>query len=263
VPLGEAGEIVTPVRQKPAAAWDAGDRLEEAHGELSKEREQHLSFFKPIPDEEPLKWKPKVNWWAIIGLGAILILAVFLVTRPFLGPKQEPATTRISDTTVTAAPTVASMARFTDEEIRKQNDIALAKIHTNESPTPTPPPTAKPSPSSNEYLSTEAWAGSDFQVVRKTWEKGGFDTVAIWHVTIKNLTNRPIGNFRYTTDYQSETGVNHGSHFGRLEKRLEAGQTKTFEFNDGFVYSQADRAGVDIIKGEFLGEPESKSHKVH
>lgn len=130
--LGESREIVTPVGQKPTATRETGNRLGEALGELSKEREPQRPTFEPIPGEEPPKRKPKVSRWAIIGLGAFLVLAAFLVTRP----KQEPATatTHVSDTPVKAVPTVASITQLTDEDIRKQNDIALARLHAAQRP---------------------------------------------------------------------------------------------------------------------------------
>src|SRR6476620_4305649 len=44
------------------------------------------------------------------------------------------------------------------------------------------------------------------QITKHTWEKGGFDTVALWHITFWNRSDKPIGNIRYRTRYMAETG---------------------------------------------------------
>ena len=197
----------------------------------------------------------------VLGVAIISILAALLATQSFVSQESKSALKPVSDATVSSGSGPVSTPRLTDDEIRVQNDVALAKLHANQSPAAVQAPTPQPTSSPKEYLSTEAWSGSDFKVAKTVWEKGGFNSVAIWHITIKNLTNRPIGNFLYTTDYASETGINHGSRAGVLEKRIEPGETKTFEINDGFIYSQADRASIDFTKAEFLGGPESKSRK--
>jgi hypothetical protein len=191
-------------------------------------------------------------------IGAIIVLAVALQSKSVVP-------NLASSETVQGISTPASTIRLTDEEIRKQNEIALAALRSKESPTAqaTPETESTPVPTASEYLRTEAWPGRDFQVTKRTWEKGGFDAVAIWHVTIKNLTNRPIGNFSYTAIYQSETGVDHGSKSGQLEKRLEPGEMRTFEINDGFIDTQSDRASIGLTEAEFLGLPEPTPRKGH
>jgi hypothetical protein len=46
----------------------------------------------------------------------------------------------------------------------------------------------------------------DLEVIRKTWRKGGFDTVALMTVTFRNNSDRPIGNIPYNTHYYAATG---------------------------------------------------------
>jgi T4 superinfection immunity protein len=198
---------------------------------------------------------------AFAVISVLIFLVAVLYRKPTRSdsvnlPSSEPATFK---TVATIAETPSGPSN--DEEIRRANDKALAKLGVL--PISNSSPSASPSATPTEYLSAEAWNGSDFQVTKRTWEKGGFGVIGIWRVTIKNLTDRPIGDFRYTTNYESETGVNHGSHSGQLEKRLEAGQVRIFEINDGFVSSQSDKGGIDFKKAAFLGGHAAKSHKPH
>lgn len=199
---------------------------------------------------------------AIVMVFAAVLLTVRIVLTMALQPKSlAPVFSENAKGSATPHPTV----HLPDEEIRKQNEIALAAIRSKASPTAQPSSVAKSTPISTptQDLPTDAYVGSDFEIVNSIWEKGGFGVVPIWHVTIKNLTNRPMGNFSYRADYSSETGIGHNSHTGLLEKRLEPGQTKTFEISDGFIDSQANRAGIGFTTAEFLGLPQASSRKRH
>jgi len=93
----------------------------------------------------------------------------------------------------------------------------------------------------------DASAESDLVVVRSSWQKGGFDTVALWTVTIKN--NSVIAAYKdieYETSYSAASGTDVDDNSGKILDLLEPGKTRTFEVNDGFVRSQASRARFDI-----------------
>jgi hypothetical protein len=92
------------------------------------------------------------------------------------------------------------------------------------------------------------------QLVSSKWEKGGFGAIAIWKVTIKNVSDKPLGDIKFSTEYFSETknSVGKGGTKGILgkdiiQKVVPPKSTKTFEVNDGFVID-------DAVSAEFLIE---------
>jgi hypothetical protein len=93
----------------------------------------------------------------------------------------------------------------------------------------------------------EADAGRDLQVVKSTWKKGGFDTVAIWSVTIRNLNKvASFADIAYSTSYSGASGTVLAAKKGIIFDVLKAGKTRTFEVNDGFVDGQVQRAGFEL-----------------
>lgn len=94
-------------------------------------------------------------------------------------------------------------------------------------------------------------ATKDLDIVRSSWEKGGFGSVALWHLTIKNKSTVVMySDIAYITEYAAPSGtiVGHGS--GKILDTIQPGQTKSFNVNDGFINSQATRASVTILTGE-------------
>ncbi|HYX72063.1 MAG TPA: hypothetical protein VE732_04775, partial [Nitrososphaera sp.] len=43
------------------------------------------------------------------------------------------------------------------------------------------------------------------RLVSSKWQKGGFGTVAVWKVTIENISDKPLGDIKFRTAYYSET----------------------------------------------------------
>ena len=91
-------------------------------------------------------------------------------------------------------------------------------------------------------------------LVKAVWQAGGFGTVAIWHVTIKNESSVPLGDIKYRTIYKSETGniVSKGGVDGlvgkdTIEKIVPSKSTRTFEVNDGFIGDEAHSGGFEIV----------------
>src|SRR5205823_5784046 len=112
-----------------------------------------------------------------------------------------------------------------------------------------------PSPSPTPDLSL-------LQITKHSWEKGGFDTVALWHITFWNRSDKPIGNIRYRTRYTAETGgqVDRGGVEALLgdytiRKVIPPHQKRTLEINDGFVHHEAARAHFEIVSWEFVNPP--------
>jgi hypothetical protein len=202
-----------------------------------------LSNFDPAPlrDEIPSTTKPRNRTPGLI-IGLVLVaclLAGVWVSFLVIGTSQTIVTVPTTATTRSGASN--STPHLTDDEIRKHNDEVLARLNINQSQsvTPTQVSIATPAATPTE-LPTEAEENTDFRIVKSEWEKGGFDNVAIWHVTIKNLTNRAMGNFRYITSYGSETGIQHGSRNGRLEKRLETGPNENVRDQRRVCYDRGE-----------------------
>lgn len=98
-------------------------------------------------------------------------------------------------------------------------------------------------------------------VVTAKWEKGGFDTVALWRVTFKNVSDQSIGDIQYRTAYYSETGnlVDKGGVDSILDKKVvqkvvPPNSTRTIEINDGFLHSEAHRATFDLVGCRFIAD---------
>ena len=97
------------------------------------------------------------------------------------------------------------------------------------------------------------------EVLKSTWRKGGFDSVALFTATFRNNTNGPIGNIKYNTDYSAETGevVTKGgsqSWLGKdmIRKVIPAHSSRTLEINDGFIDSEAVHASFQLVSWENL-----------
>jgi len=127
-----------------------------------------------------------------------------------------------------------------------------AQNRPSSSPTPTP------------VMSTAGYAptpNTELVIVKSTWRAGGFGTVALWQVTLKNNTSKPIGNIQYRTAYYSETGniVDKGGIDSPLDKKIiqkviPPKSTRTIEVNDGFTHREAHRAGFELVKWEFVAD---------
>lgn len=113
---------------------------------------------------------------------------------------------------------------------------------------------ADASPRPSPATDSRGAATSYLAIKKYTWEKGGFGTVGLIHVTIKNLsTHDSIANIHYKTAYYAESGVQHGSWGGHgvIEKVLGPGQIRTFEVNDGFINTQATKMSLQIAGADW------------
>jgi len=92
------------------------------------------------------------------------------------------------------------------------------------------------------------------RLISSKWQKGGFGTVALWKVTIENLSDRTLGDMKYRTAYFSESGnkVASGgvdSLIGKdtIEKIVPPKSKRTFEVNDGFISDEANTATFQLV----------------
>jgi len=94
-----------------------------------------------------------------------------------------------------------------------------------------------------------ASAEADLDVSGFDWRKEGFGNVAVFDVTIKNKSKvAAYKDIRYRTSYSAPSGTVVSSGAGAILQILEPGQTRTFKaVNDGFVNTQARRAGFTIV----------------
>ena len=101
-----------------------------------------------------------------------------------------------------------------------------------------------------------------YLVVEKSgWEKGGFGSIAMWKVTFRNTSDKPIGNISYETTYYSETGnvVDRGGVSSVVDKKviqkvIAPKSKRTIEVNDGFTHSEAHTAIFLLTKCEFVND---------
>ena len=98
-------------------------------------------------------------------------------------------------------------------------------------------------------------------VVSSNWDMSGFGSIAIWRVTFRNNSDRPIGDIQYRTLYFSETGnlVDKGGVDSLLDKKIiqkviPPKSNRTIEVNDGFIHSKANRARFELMEWRFVAD---------
>lgn len=97
------------------------------------------------------------------------------------------------------------------------------------------------------------YEANGLQLVSSKWQKGGFGSIAIWKVTIRNISDKPLGDIKFSTEYYSETGnvVSRGGTKGLLgkdtiEKIVPPKSSRSFEVNDGFIGDEATTANFQL-----------------
>jgi hypothetical protein len=97
-----------------------------------------------------------------------------------------------------------------------------------------------------EYNNADA--SRDVTILHSSWSKGGFDTVAIWKVTLRNQNKHAaFADIAYRTSYGGASGTTLDTKAGVIYEVLKPGQTRTFEVNDGFVHGQVSRASFVFV----------------
>jgi hypothetical protein len=97
-------------------------------------------------------------------------------------------------------------------------------------------------------------ARPELEKIKAVWKKGGFGSIGVWTVTIRNNTNKTLGDIKFKTEYSSESGniVTRGGTDALLgkdtiQKVIPPKQTRTFEVNDGFISDEANTASFEVV----------------
>jgi hypothetical protein len=97
------------------------------------------------------------------------------------------------------------------------------------------------------------------RLISSKWEKGGFGTVAVWKVTIENISDKPLGDIKFRTAYYSETknkvgqgGVDALLGKDTIEKIVPPKSKRTFEVNDGFISDEAHTGTFELVSWRII-----------
>jgi hypothetical protein len=90
------------------------------------------------------------------------------------------------------------------------------------------------------------------EVVKADWKKEAFASIAIWTVTFRNRSSKPVGDIAYQTVYSGETGALVDTGSGTVAKVVPPGSTRTLEINDGFLNKDAHRAGFKVVRWRYV-----------
>lgn len=97
-------------------------------------------------------------------------------------------------------------------------------------------------------LSTNDAAVRDISI-QASCKKGGFGTVALWSVRLKNNSKTTTyQNILYRTMYESESGTRLRTNRAQFQIVLKPGETRTLaDFNDGLIPQQVTSCGMTIF----------------
>jgi hypothetical protein len=96
---------------------------------------------------------------------------------------------------------------------------------------------------------------TDIAIVRHSWQKGGFDSVALWNVTLKNDSRLvTYADIEYIAVYSAASGTVLHTRPGKILDTLKPGETRSFDINDGFINHQAKRASLTITGASKKGQ---------
>jgi uncharacterized membrane-anchored protein YhcB (DUF1043 family) len=99
------------------------------------------------------------------------------------------------------------------------------------------------------------------EIVKSSWQRGEKNPVAVWEITFKNRSKRPVGNMKFRTEYFSETGrtISRGGLDRSLrqiviQKVIAPLSSRTITINDGFVRNDASDASFVLVGWQFVGK---------
>lgn len=79
------------------------------------------------------------------------------------------------------------------------------------------------------------------------WSKGGFDSIMMIDMTVKNNGSKDIKDFTVECEHSSNSGTKIDSNKREVFEIIKAGETRKFkEFNMGFIHSQATSSSCGI-----------------
>lgn len=85
-------------------------------------------------------------------------------------------------------------------------------------------------------------------ISKQSWQKGGFDSIGLMTITIANKNEYPVKDIRISCSFYGKSGtqLNERSHV--IFDVIPPGGSKSFsKVNIGFINSQAERGGCDLI----------------
>lgn len=83
-------------------------------------------------------------------------------------------------------------------------------------------------------------------------KKGGFGTIALWSVRLKNTSKKTTyANLLYRAMYETESGNRLRTSRGQFGIVLKPGETRSLsDFNDGLISQQVTKCGMVLYGGE-------------
>jgi hypothetical protein len=142
---------------------------------------------------------------------------------------------------------VVLMIWFRSDPYRMQSPVVVPSAKKGETPSLVAVKTP-PEKLSNTVFSYEK---DGLILVSANWEKDGN---AVWRVTIRNVSDKPLGEIKYQTFYGGADGttVRRGGVDGlggkdTIQKVVPPNSTVTIEVDDGFVDEKAVAAGFNIV----------------
>lgn len=85
-------------------------------------------------------------------------------------------------------------------------------------------------------------------IEKQSWEKGGFGSVAIASLSLKNLNDYPVKDISLRCEYSGESGTVLNTHLETVFRVIPPKKTiRVRDMNIGFINSQAARGGCSVI----------------
>jgi hypothetical protein len=89
-------------------------------------------------------------------------------------------------------------------------------------------------------------------IAKSEWVKGGFDSIALVHVTLKNGGKQAVKDVDLTCHFYGPSGTEISTAKVTVFETIGPGKTKrSKELNLGFIDSQVQKAGCEIIAADW------------
>ena len=110
-----------------------------------------------------------------------------------------------------------------------------------------PSPSASSQSATPQKPQTQAYADQFVKITKFSWQRGGFDTVMIANLTVKNSGLRDVKDLRLKCEAVGKSGTAIASPSVTLYDIVPAGESKRFhDVSVSFISPQAARAGCEV-----------------
>jgi hypothetical protein len=157
------------------------------------------------------------------------------------------------DTGSTARPVVPAPSVVPKSEKQQADEVArnarIAEYARQQREHPTPPPVMAPSPASavTPAPQPEIILPDGVKILKYKWEKGGFGTVLLADVTLKNTNKVAVRDIQLSSVIRGESGLKVASHSYLATIILKPGETRKLSgLNFGFIPQQAEKASIFV-----------------